>query len=120
MWNCCHNQLGNAPETLAQKGIRKDLPQTLVLSNTLSHPSKGRSANRVCLLPLEAGGHPGNRTWLHRDASIDGASAERSPGRWAARASGSSRANSNTSACHLPVKDGENDSFAPRVVPLTA
>ena len=80
-----------------------------------------RLQRRVCLLPFETGGHPGNRTWLHRDASIDGASAERSPGRWAARASGSSsRASSNASACHLPVKDGENDSFAPRVVPLTA
>ena len=69
----------------------------------------------MCLLPLEAGGHPGNRTWLHRDASIDGASAERSPGRWAARASGSSsRASSNASACHLPVKDRYNDSFTPQ------
>ena len=67
--------------------------------------SKSRSGNRVCLLPLEAGGHPGNRTWLHRDASIDGASAERSPGRWAARASGSSsRASSNASASWLPLR----------------
>ena len=53
-----------------------------------------------------------------RDATTDGQllhQAAGTLGRWAARASGSSsRASSNASACHLPVKDRYNDSFTPQ------
>ena len=69
-------------ERSAREGLPAEATQclgpTCVTSPELTSPSielplEKHKLGLSCLLPMEAGGHPENRAWLHRDATIDGA-----------------------------------------------